>query len=141
MGSVTGLYLGTAARALSGVAFYSRISVLSTDHVVWNDTVEPLAYACGFIHLKNTLLDGEAVPFSTCFNSHLPLSDHALAARDITLQENSPEEALSALKLLLSHGDLDESWQTAKLGASRVHSGASSMNTRCYSESANNPGQ
>jgi len=119
LGSIASLYLGTASGALSGVAFQFRIPFLLTNHVVWgsNFNAEFLAYGRGVVLLKNTFLDGEAVPLSKCLNSHLPIGDRALAARNVTLQENSSEEMLVALQYLLSLGDSDEKWQAARLGS------------------------
>lgn len=122
LGSVASLYLGTAAGAVSGVAFNFRIPALLTNHVVWNSNInaEEFAYGRAVILLKNTFLGGEVVPLSECLNSRLPASDRALAARDITLEENSPEEILVALQFLLSLGESDEKWQVARMRTEQV---------------------
>lgn len=122
LGAQASLFLGTAAGALSGVAFNFRIPALLTNYVVWssNFTAEPFSYGQSVFLLKNTLRNGQKMSLGECLESRLPVSDSGLASRNIWVEDNSPEEILESLKFLLSLGDSEEKWQEARASAEQA---------------------
>ena len=119
IGKRAGLFLGTTAGALSGVAFHFRLPSLLTNHLIWNSeiTAEPFSYGRAIFLLKGVTRDGSQLSHGEVMSSRLPSSDRALRELGISLQENSGADILAGVKELLALGDDDELWNRARRGA------------------------
>ena len=118
IGSKSSLYVGTAAGALSAVAFHFRLPALLTDHLLWNSEVnaEPFSYGRAVFLLKNVWIDGQQLSQSEVMRSNLPGSDTALRERGVTLRENSSQDILDALQEVMALGTSPEAWNQARQG-------------------------
>ena len=112
LGSIAELYLGTAAGAMSGVAFNFRLPALLTNYLIWssNWTAEPLAYGRAVFLPKNVRRDGQYLTHSQMLTESLPISDIGLQQLNVEVEDNSAADILEALKYLLRMGHDEAKW-------------------------------
>ena len=118
VGSKSRLYLGTAAGALSAVAFHFRLPAVLTNHLLWGSEmfVEMFSYGRAVFLLKNVWVDGQELSQSEIMESNLSSSDKALRERGVTLRENSSQDILDALQEVMALGTSPEAWNQARQG-------------------------